>query len=250
LIGRINEGAPFFIGNRLETIIPQDGLLSFGINDNALSDNCGELVVLVLTERSEILGGNLLPNGDFSQGLEYWTIHKNEFCSGCEMGLAVGDENHPFILKWDQTGSGKRPSAMRTYQRPDIDLRGCTSLWLSFDVRLDYYTLPNSGTRYHGEHGEYPAKITIRFLDSESQRIEWTRGFLHAYDGTHLVNYTIVPAEEWFTYSVNLLAPQNWVDHTGKPLPPPVTLYEFNISGSGWDYGGAITNLHLSGCQE
>ena len=249
LIGRINDNTPFLIGNRLEMIVPQDGILSFGINDNALGDNCGELIVRILTDILEDEEGNLLPNGDFSQGLEYWTIHKNEACSACEMDVVVEDKDHAYILKWEQTGGVHYASAMRAYQRPDIDLRGCGSLKLSFDVRVDDYTLLNSGARFHADHGEYPAKITIRFLDSEGQRIEWTRGFLHEYDGTHLVNYTIVPPGGWYTYEVNLLVPENWVDHNGEPLPPPVILHEFNVSGSGYDYVGAITNLRLMGCQ-
>jgi hypothetical protein len=80
--------------------------------------------------------------------------------------------------------------------------------------------------------------------------IEWTRGFLHEYDGTHLVNYTLVPPGDWYSYHVDLLLPENWVSHAGEPLPTAVTLYEFNISGSGFDFGGAIANLLLSGCSE
>lgn len=52
LIGRIGNGAPFAIGNQsLPLPMPGDGPLWLGINDDAVGDNTGSLVVRVLVTR-------------------------------------------------------------------------------------------------------------------------------------------------------------------------------------------------------
>lgn len=52
LIGRIGNGAPFAIGNQSVPLpMPGDGPLWLGINDDAMSDNAGQLAVRVLVTR-------------------------------------------------------------------------------------------------------------------------------------------------------------------------------------------------------
>ena len=47
LIGRIDNGEPFFIGNRRTVRAPSGGRLYLGVNDNYLEDNSGEFRVMV-----------------------------------------------------------------------------------------------------------------------------------------------------------------------------------------------------------
>jgi len=52
LIGRIGNGAPFAIGNQSQPLpMPGEGPLWLGINDDAVGDNTGSLVVRVLVTR-------------------------------------------------------------------------------------------------------------------------------------------------------------------------------------------------------
>lgn len=52
LIGRINNGAPFAIGNQSYPLpMPGEGALWLGINDDQVSDNSGALVVRVIVTR-------------------------------------------------------------------------------------------------------------------------------------------------------------------------------------------------------
>ncbi len=251
LIGRIGEGEPFLIGNQLTFEAPQTGTLAAQINDTWLGDNLGALSVEIKINQPAEEGDNLIANGDFFQGLELWEVQANERCTQCQMKAGPGDDpQHPFILHWERRGSANDWAAIRAYQRLGLDLRACTSLVLTLDVRLDYYNLPDSGQAYHAPHGEYPAKITLKLTGLDGERIEWAHGFLHEPDEeSSLVNYSLVPAGQWTAFRMDILAPGQWVDERGVPLPPPAILNELNISGSGWDFAAAVTNLRLTGCE-
>ena len=48
LIGRVNSGKPFFIGNTTQPLqVPADGTLFLGVNDDHVPDNSGNFVVKV-----------------------------------------------------------------------------------------------------------------------------------------------------------------------------------------------------------
>ena len=47
LIGRINSGAPFAIGNQETVRMPASGTLYLGINDDNVSDNSGHFQVVI-----------------------------------------------------------------------------------------------------------------------------------------------------------------------------------------------------------
>ena len=47
LIGRIDNGQPFGIGNQTSIVAPASGLLYLGINDDVVSDNSGQFTVAV-----------------------------------------------------------------------------------------------------------------------------------------------------------------------------------------------------------
>ena len=48
LIGRVGNSAPFAIGSRGEVVMPADGLLSLGVNDDRFEDNSGWFTVRVI----------------------------------------------------------------------------------------------------------------------------------------------------------------------------------------------------------
>jgi hypothetical protein len=47
LIGRIDNGRPFGIGNLSALLMPASGVLYLGINDDIVSDNSGEFQVVI-----------------------------------------------------------------------------------------------------------------------------------------------------------------------------------------------------------
>jgi hypothetical protein len=47
LLGRINDGRPFGIGDQAQVTMPESGTLYLGINDDSYSDNSGQFVVTV-----------------------------------------------------------------------------------------------------------------------------------------------------------------------------------------------------------
>ena len=47
LIGRIDSGQPFGIGNQTSIVIPASGLLYLGVNDDNVGDNTGQFQVAI-----------------------------------------------------------------------------------------------------------------------------------------------------------------------------------------------------------
>ena len=47
LLGRINDGRPFGIGDQAQVTMPESGTLYLGINDDSYSDNSGQFVVTI-----------------------------------------------------------------------------------------------------------------------------------------------------------------------------------------------------------
>ncbi|NIS80741.1 MAG: hypothetical protein GTO14_11155 [Anaerolineales bacterium] len=246
LVARIDDDSIFFVGSHSDFMATKDGLLALSINDLYPEDNTGELIVRISSWQP---GDNLISNGDFALGMESWQVQANEHCAHCSMGVQPGDLERPFQLTWQRTQSQGMPAAVRAYQRLDLNLAGCPKLLLSFDVRLDSYDYPNSGETVHGSHGEYPAKLTLKFSDPEGAPIIWSLGFLNQVEDSGLANYSLIPQGQWtYFHEMDILSPELWVDEYGNPLPSPSVLHEFNISGSGWDFSGAMTDIELKGC--
>ena len=47
LIGRIDGGQPFGVGNLSQILAPASGMLYFGINDDVVTDNSGQFNVVI-----------------------------------------------------------------------------------------------------------------------------------------------------------------------------------------------------------
>lgn len=260
LIGRIEEGQAFYVGNELDFVSQEKGTLWLRINDLWLSDNTGALVVQVgtrfgpdssslsITSSDGSAAGNLIVNGGFV-GLEGWKVQPSQNCTRCSMETRLGDVQGGHYLAWERTRSGADGGALWARQWPNYDVRDCRKLLLSFDVRVDHHSLSNSGwwSDTRGGSGEYPAKVVVAFTDAQGERFGWSHGFLSHHDGsTRLVNYTLVPPGEWVHFEADLFARKNWVDEGGEPLPSPVALADIFVGGNGWDFAGALTNLRLS----
>ena len=47
LIGRIDSGQPFGIGDQTSMVVPASGLLYLGVNDDNVSDNSGQFQAVI-----------------------------------------------------------------------------------------------------------------------------------------------------------------------------------------------------------
>ena len=216
------------------------------------------LGVLVLVAALASLGGaaaqggdELLVNGNFAQGAAGWSLNIADTCSSCWIDV-VGDDSGPErnMLMWQRTNSGNNGSAVWAQQRVDADVSRYGSLWLTVELRVIQHSLPNSGwwSDRHNGNGEYPVQVTLRFTDAAGQPFEWSHGFLVVHDGsTALRNYTLVPADQWTTYSADLFLPAEWTDPRGMALPNAARLMEVVVGGSGWDFSGAIKSISVMG---
>lgn len=192
-------------------------------------------------------GDPLVRNGDFEQGLEFWTVEQP--CTDCRLALTGDDASSRVFPVWERTNSGANGSAIGLRQTIDADVSGVARLILSMDLRVDSHSLPNSGwwSDQNNGSGEYPVKIALAFTDAQGQPFEWSFGFLATHDGTTaLRNYLLVPAFTWVPLETDILSPFQWMSPRGQPLPRPARLVSLWIGGSGWDFAGAMNNVQIT----
>lgn len=193
-------------------------------------------------------GDGLIQNGDFQQGLEFWTI--SQPCTSCWMEVTGDDASGRRILMWERTGSNGSGSAISARQSLDADVSGVAHLQLNLFVRVGGHSLTNSGwwSDHNNGIGEYPVLVRLTFTDAAGQPFEWSLGFLSTHDGTtQLQNYTIVPAGQWVQYETDVFAPDMWLNPRGVPLSAPARITGMIIGGSGWDFSGAAAFITLTG---
>ena len=212
---------------------------------------------------------NLIRNGDFSNGFEGWDkFHSTNVNDTWNLQIG-GPDNY---LSWKRGRSRNDGGSVGAVQSMDIDVSGYKKLLLSIDVMVEHHTLLNSGwwSEKQGGSGEYPAKIILFYDDDQGNRHMWTHGFLSTnekqpvtfrnpdtgtieqYDGTtSTTNFTMVPKEKWFRYTVDLMAPGQLIDMDlktrGKQMPKPQKLVMIRLVGQGWDFAAAVDNVTLHG---
>lgn len=211
----------------------------------------GALFVLLPGASAQEPGGTpLVVNGDFAEGLLHWTVQQSANCTTCSLEVVPGMDGGYTALVWTRMGSNGDGGELAVQQALDVDVREVESLVLALDVRVDFHDLTNSGwwSDQHNGTGEYPVKVTLMFEDAQGQPIEWSYGFLAEHDGsTALRNYALLPQAEWMPLQADVFAPAQWVDARGNPLPEPVKLTLIRLGGIGWDFGGAVGHIRLTG---
>lgn len=210
------------------------------------------LAVLISTGSVYAQGGGeeLVFNGDFGVRHNGWEPVIGADCNNCTLQIQPGDTDPNYRLFWDRTGSQRNGNAMFARQVIDHDVSDFTSLQLDLTFMITHHSLTNSGwwSDQHDGSGEYPFKVTLRFYDEQEHLFEWHYGFLATHDGsTTLANYSLVSPNEWHDYHVDLFSPAVWTDAQGQPLPRAAVLHEITLGGSGWDFGGALKFVSVTG---
>jgi hypothetical protein len=194
------------------------------------------------------IGEPLIQNGDFTQGRVSWSF--DQPCSNCWIDVLGDDTPDRNYLAWERTNSNSDGSGIWARQTLNQDVSGYDHLMLDVKLRVDFHSLPNSGwwSDQNNGSGEYPVKIVLSFLTSAEELSIWNWGFLSSHDGsTQISNYTLVPAGEWYALHIDLLSSEWWVNQRGLPLSKPAVLQEIVVGGNGWDFGGAIQDIQITG---
>jgi len=175
--------------------------------------------------------GDLVRNGWFTQGLNYWKPHRN---------YEVNQDIKTFSLDKDglrifSTTSHEREGVM---QLLEADVSDADTLILRADVRVDAQTLGGTGPEGH----QAPIAIAVGYEtgtgeESTGQDIFW-QGFyiLEPQEPNLSENGQKVPQGLWYRYIMNLMQLE----------PKPRRIRYISLEGSGWPQrDGCITDVHL-----
>jgi hypothetical protein len=220
-------------------------LLAFVVkNDDAASDKVRITIVPatptevaarsdknITIDDVEILGQNIIKNGDFSQGLEHWILHVSNKGKITVKTVNVGD-GWGDVLFMERLQSGADGTYCGVRQTLDLSLADVQQLILEADLKPEMQTL--SGTGHYG--GEYPAGIRLR-VEDDSYPEGYKLWFVGLYiEGTNRYdNLFKAPAGEW-TY-----VKQDLTDL----FPKTATIRYIQVIGSGWDYRSYADNIGL-----
>ena len=175
--------------------------------------------------------GDLVHNGWFTQGLNYWDPHHN---------YEVNQDIKTFSLEKDglrifSTASHEREGVM---QQLDADVSDADTLILRADVRVDTQTL--GGTGPQGREAPIAIAVGCETDNGEGyvqEHIFW-QGFycLEPQEPNLGKNGQKVPQGLWYRYIINLMQIE----------PKPKRIKFIALEGSGWpERVGWITDVHL-----
>jgi hypothetical protein len=142
------------------------------------------------------------------------------------------------VLQFSRYGAETHGETSIT-QTIDQDVHGFTSLQLTFEVLVNYQSLPGGGYK----STEFPIMVELKYRDpmGNSRSRHW--GFYYLDPGVGpewltMVNGLKVVQGEWYPFqSDNLLQSMDDIR--------PVHIESLRVYASGWDWNGAITNLSL-----
>lgn len=175
--------------------------------------------------------GDLVHNGWFTQGLNYWQPHRDYEIDPEVTGFSLTKDG----LRLFSTVSHEREGVMQQF---DADVSDAETLILRADVRVDAQTLAGTGP----DGREAPIAISIGYetdtgKQSTEQHIFW-QGFycLDPEEPGLSKNGQKVPQGLWYRYIVNLMQIE----------PRPKKIKFIAIEGSGWPQrDGCVTDVHL-----
>jgi hypothetical protein len=175
--------------------------------------------------------GDLVHNGWFTQGLNYWKPHRNYDINQDVSSFSLNKDG----LRIFSTVSHEREGVI---QQIDADVSDADTLILRADVRVDTQALGGTGPEGH----QAPIAIAVGYEvdpdeESTGQNIFW-QGFycLEPQEPNISENGQKVPQGLWYRYITNLMQIE----------PKPKRIRFIALEGSGWPQrDGWITDVHL-----
>jgi hypothetical protein len=180
--------------------------------------------------------GELLGNGDFSQGLSGWTIWDQGGSSYHGTNLVeIVDPTSTAYAHFYRRCPEKDGGAAGIIQ--DLSAQPAGGLRLSARIRCDYQ---RGGAIAGSNPAWYPEGAVIfriYYVKSDGSTGEWYHGFYYGdVPGADTAHFTQVPQGSWYDY----LSP-NILDEIGTD----VSITQFRAYGFGWDFDGFVDNLSL-----
>lgn len=183
-------------------------------------------------------GRELIYNGDFTRGLDGWTVTERYSSYwewyGDERALPTIDTGifaGKSAVRFMRYGFGGWYQCGRITQYLEADVSAAAKLVLSVDVYLQYQQLGAGG--YWG--WEYPAWIIVEYLDAQGNRQIFRRAFYYWRQYVVLDFAEEIPRAVWYHYSADLLS----------LTPPPVKILSVSLQCNGWDAETYMTNVSL-----
>jgi hypothetical protein len=183
-------------------------------------------------------GRELIYNGDFTRGLEGWTVTERYSSYweryGDERALPTIDTGifaGKSAVRFMRYGFGGWYQCGRITQYLEADVSAAAKLVLSVDVYLQYQQLGAGG--YWG--WEYPAWVMVEYLDAQGNRQIFRRAFYYWRQYVVLDFAEEIPRAVWYHYSADLLS----------LTPPPVKILSVSLQCNGWDAETYMTNVSL-----
>jgi len=175
--------------------------------------------------------GDLVHNGWFTQGLNYWKTHRNYEVNQDVTSFSLDKDG----LRIFSTVSHEREGLI---QQIDADVSDADTLILRADVRVDTQALGGTGP----DGRQAPIAIAIGYEadigeESTEQNIFWQGFFcLEPQEPNLSTNGQKVPQGLWYRYITNLMQME----------PKPKRIRFISLEGSGWPQrDGWITDVHL-----
>lgn len=206
----------------------------------------GGAVDVLQNERTSVLAGqaaieplpaavDLIVNGNFDAGLDNWTVAnrgEEEPIVGT-VELVVQDGRNVAVLK--RTGATKHCETY-IFQALNRDVTDFDSVKLKLDFKLIFQSLSGGGVL----GSEYPLLVRLKYRDIYNNENTFVKGFYYKSDGSNPThNADKVSQGEWHTYEFDLLDP------TGPLQIKPAQLVWLELTASGHDYEGQVTNVRL-----
>lgn len=171
--------------------------------------------------------GDLVHNGWFTRGLNYWEPHRNYEVSQDVCSFSLDKDG----LRIFSTVSHEREGLM---QQLDADVSNADTLILRADVRVDTQTLGGTGPQGR----EAPIAIAVGYETGTGEGATFWQGFycLEPQEPNLSKNGQKVPQGLWYRYISNLMQIE----------PQPRKIRFIALEGSGWpERDGWITDVHL-----
>ena len=184
-------------------------------------------------------GGELVKNGDFSEGLSGWTIQ--EWYKPSDGKGEVTEESDG--IRFRSTSGNNRIGIMQTI---NSDVSGCSALNLRAVIKADEQSL--GGTGWNGR--ESPIAVFARYTDingvlhgnlgedpKEQNRMSWAGLYIIEPTGKNIADFGIKTQKgEWYTYETDLM----------KLSPKPKIIDIIGAEGAGWaTRSGMVKSISL-----
>jgi hypothetical protein len=180
---------------------------------------------------------NLVENGDFKAGLDYWSVYNEQGVDGGSVNgqAEVVTSSDRYAVRLSRMGEDGNHCETGVIQDLDKDVRDYDSLKLHADVQLLYQSLSGGGYL----SSEFPVILRVDYKDQYGIDRFWTHGFYYQNEaGFAVQNGDEIPRYRWYPYET-----ENLMELLGDLRPNWVT--SIRLYASGWNYQSLVSEVGL-----